>query len=102
MSKKVNLGLFVRLTAKPGKEEDLRKFVEAALPIAIEENSTTAWFAVRFDASTYAIFDVFENEEGRSAHLSGRIAAALMAKASELLVSAPVIERHDVLAAKLP
>jgi hypothetical protein len=38
----------------------------------------------------------------RQAHLSGRVAAALMAKASEMLARLPVIEKVEVLAAKLP
>jgi quinol monooxygenase YgiN len=92
----------VRLKAKPGQEEALQSFVSSALPLASAEPATTAWFAVRFDRSTFAIFDVFPDEDGRSAHLNGQIAAALMARAGELLAEPPVIERHDVLAAKLP
>jgi quinol monooxygenase YgiN len=92
----------VRLEARPGKERELEEFLKGALPLAIDEPATLAWFAVRFGPSTFAIFDVFESEKGRDAHLSGRIAAALMAKAGELLAAAPNIEKHDVLAAKLP
>jgi quinol monooxygenase YgiN len=66
------------------------------------ESGTTAWFAVRFDKSTFAIFDAFNDEAGRDAHLSGRVAAALMAKADELLAAAPQIRKSDVLADKLP
>jgi quinol monooxygenase YgiN len=98
----VKLGLFVKLEAKPGKEQELEKLVKGALPLALEEPGTTAWFAVKFGPSTFAIFDVFKDESGRSAHLNGRIAQALMAKAGELLTEAPRIERHDVLGAKLP
>ena len=67
-----------------------------------EEPATTAWFAIRIGPSTFGIFDAFPDEAGRQAHLSGRVAAALMAKASELLAQPPVIEKVDVLAAKLP
>jgi quinol monooxygenase YgiN len=98
---KVSVGLFVRLTAKPGKEGALKAFVESALPLAQAEPKTTAWFAVQLAPATFAIFDVFPDEDGRAAHLGGPIAAALMAKADELLAEPPVIERHDVLAAKL-
>ena len=98
----VKVGVFVRLEAKPGKEQELEGFVKGALPLAREEPGTTAWFAVKLGPSTFAIFDVFEEEAGRQAHLEGRIAAALMAKADELLASPPNIEKHDVLAAKLP
>jgi len=61
-----------------------------------------AWFAVRFDAHTFAIFDAFENEAGRDAHLNGAVAAALMAHAEELLAIAPTIRKAEVLADKLP
>ena len=60
------------------------------------------WFAVRFGPTTFGIFDAFADEAGRTAHLEGPIAAALMAKAEELLAQAPTIERHDVIGAKLP
>jgi quinol monooxygenase YgiN len=98
----VKVSLFVRLHAKPGKEAELARFLESALPLAQQERATTAWFALRFDHSTFGIFDAFPDEEGRQAHLSGPIAAALMAKASELLAKPPEIERVDLLAAKLP
>jgi quinol monooxygenase YgiN len=67
-----------------------------------EEPATTAWFAIRLGPSTFGIFDAFPDEVGRQAHLAGRATAALMAKASELLARPPVIEKVDVLAAKLP
>jgi quinol monooxygenase YgiN len=98
----VKLGLFVRLEAKPGKEAEVENFLRAGLPAVREEPATTAWFAIRLGPSTFGIFDAFPDEAGRQAHLTGRVAAALMAKASELLAQPPVIEKVDVLAAKLP
>ena len=89
------------MEAKPGKEQELSDFLAGALPLAEDEPATTAWFAIRLGASTFGIFDVFPDEAGRDAHLSGPIAAALMANASELLAKPPVIEKLDVLAAKL-
>lgn len=97
----VKVGLFVRLEAKLGKEEEVAKFLSGALPLAEKEPATTAWFAIRFGPSTFGIFDVFRDDAGRQAHLSGAIAAALMEKASELFSEAPRIEKLDVLAAKL-
>ena len=97
----VKLGLLVRLEAKPGKTQEVADFLASALPLAEDEPATTAWFAIRLGPSTFGIFDVFPDEAGRDAHLSGPIAAALMAKASELLAKPPVIEKLDVLAAKL-
>ena len=66
-----------------------------------EEPGTTTWFALKLGPSTFGIFDTFTNEAGRDAHLSGRVAAALMQKAPELLSRPPTIEKVDVLAAKL-
>jgi quinol monooxygenase YgiN len=98
----VTVALWVRLEAKAGKEKDVESFLRGGLPIVQQEPATTAWFAIRMGPSTFGIFDAFPDEAGRSAHLSGQVAAALMAKASELLSKPPVIEKIDVLAAKLP
>lgn len=98
----VKLGLYVRLDTKPGKENDLEAFLKQGGTLAQEEPQTTAWFAIRMGPSTFGIFDVFEDESGREAHLNGKIAEALKAKASELLAQAPKIEKIDVIASKLP
>ena len=98
----VQVGLFVRLEAKPGKEREVESFLRAGLELAELELGTTAWFALRLGASTFGIFDVFESESGRQAHLNGAIAAALMQKAPDLLSQPPTIEKLDVLASKLP
>jgi quinol monooxygenase YgiN len=98
----VKVALLVRLEAKPGKEEEVESFLLDGLPLVMEEPATTAWFGVRLGPSTFGIFDAFPDEAGRQAHLSGKVAAALMAKAGELFSKAPTIEEVDVLAAKLP
>ncbi len=98
----VKLALFVRLEAKPGKEADVESFLRGGLPIVQDEPATIAWFAIRLGPTTFGIFDAFPDEAGRQAHLSGKVAVALMAKAPELLAKPPVIEKVDVLAAKLP
>jgi quinol monooxygenase YgiN len=98
----VNVALLVRLEAKPGKEAAVESFRRGGLPLAQAEPATTAWFAIRLGPSTFGIFDAFPDEAGRQAHLSGPIAAALMAQASDLLAKPPDIEKVDVLAAKLP
>ncbi len=98
----VKTALLVRLEAKPGKEEDVENFLLGGLPIVENEPATIAWFAVRMGPSTFGIFDAFPDEAGRQAHLSGRVAAALGEKASELFSQPPAIEKIDVLAAKLP
>ncbi len=98
----VKFALFVRLEAKPGKESDVENFLRGGLSIVQQEPATTAWFAIRLGPSSFGIFDAFPDEAGRQAHLSGKVAAALMAKASELFSKPPSIEKVDVLAAKLP
>src|SRR5437773_5937318 len=98
----VTVALLVRLEAKPGKAAEVESFLRGGLAIVQEEPSTTAWFAIRMGPSTFGIFDAFPDDAGRQAHLSGRVAAALLAKASDLLAQPPAIEKVDVLAAKLP
>lgn len=96
------VALCVRLEAKPGQEEALEKFLKDALAKAMEEPDTPIWFALRFGAGSFGIFDAFATNEARQAHLNGKIPTALLARANELLASAPKIELVDVLAVKLP
>ena len=98
----VSVALLVRLEAKPGKESEVEKFIHDGLPIVQEEPGTTVWFGIRMGPSTFGIFDAFPDESGRQVHLSGRVAAALKEKVSDLLSQPPVIEKVDILAAKLP
>jgi quinol monooxygenase YgiN len=98
----VKLALYVRLEAKPGKEAEVEEFLRSGLPIVQNEPGTLAWFGIRMGPSTFGIFDAFPDEAGREAHLAGRVAAALMAKAPDLLTEPPKISKVDVLAAKLP
>ncbi len=96
----IKLGLLVRLEAKAGKESAVEQFITDAVALAKAENNTITWYSFRIDKSTFGVFDTFSNEDGRNAHLGGKIAEALMANAPDLLIAAPVIERLDVLAAK--
>lgn len=98
----VKVALFVKLEAKPGKAKDVESFLMSGLPLVQEEPATIAWFGIRLGPSTFGIFDAFPDEAGRQAHLSGKVAAALMEKAGELFSKPPSIEKVDVLAAKLP
>ena len=98
----VTRGLYVRLEAKPGKEKELEAFLQQGGSLALQEPQTIAWFAIKMGPSTFGVFDVFNDEAGREAHLNGQIAAALMQKAPELLAQAPKIEKIDVVASKLP
>jgi quinol monooxygenase YgiN len=95
------VALFARLEAKPDKAGEVEALLKSALALANEEHLTPVWFALRFGPTSFGIFDAFAGEAGREAHLNGPIAAALMAKASELLSAPPQIEKVEVLAAKV-
>jgi quinol monooxygenase YgiN len=98
----VKVALLVRLDVKSGKEKEVENLLKGGLPFVGEEPATIAWFAIRLGPTTYGIFDAFPDEAGRQAHLAGKVAAALVAKAGELFTEPPSIEMVDVLAAKLP
>lgn len=96
------LALYVQLEAKPGKEAELAAFLAGAAPLVEAEAGTVAWFAMRMGPTSFGIFDVFDDEQAREAHLAGAVAKALMARASELLFDAPMIDKIEILADKLP
>jgi len=96
------VALFARLEAKPGKENEVAKFLEAGLTMAKEEPATPLWFALRLGPTTFGVFDAFADENGRQTHLNGPIAKALMAKAPELFAKPPTIEPLEILGSKQP
>ncbi|MEO5783125.1 MAG: antibiotic biosynthesis monooxygenase [Ginsengibacter sp.] len=96
----VKYAIVARVEAKPGKEEAVEQFLKSALPLAQDEKDTISWYALKIGPSTFGIFDTFNDEAGREAHLNGKIAAALMQHAAELLASPPVIEKVELLAVK--
>ncbi len=98
----VTLGLYVHLEAKPGREKEVEEFLRQGETLVMQEPQTVAWFALRLGPTTFGIFDAFADDAGRQAHLSGKVAEVLMAKAPELLAQPPTIEKIDVLGAKLP
>jgi quinol monooxygenase YgiN len=96
--------LYVQLQAKPGKEKDVADFLRSAVPLVNAEAGTISWFAIQEGPSSFAIFDTFDDEAGRDAHLNGKVAAALMekAKAGDLFAKTPEIYKLEILADKLP
>lgn len=96
----VKKALFVKLKAQAGKESEVENFLKGGLDFVNQESLTRNWYAVKFDDSTFGIFDTFDDDEGRDAHLGGQLAAALMEHAERLLAEPPSIEKIDVLAAK--
>ena len=93
-----DVGLLVRLEAKPDNADDVATFLAGALDLVREEAGTVSWFAIRIGPTTFGIFDTFRDESGRQAHLAGQVAAALMEHAPTLLAEDPVVEQVDVLA----
>ena len=96
------LALYAQLKSKPGKAAEVEAFLKSALPLAEKETGTITWYAFQEDEGSYGIFDTFETEAARQAHLDGPIAKALMSKASELLAAPPQIHKIKLLAAKIP
>jgi quinol monooxygenase YgiN len=96
------VALYVPLEAKPGKEKEVAEFLRSALPLVDAESGTVTWYAIQEGPSRFAIFDTFNDEAGREAHLNGKVAAALMAKAADLFARPPSIHKIDILTDKLP
>jgi quinol monooxygenase YgiN len=93
--------LYVQLKAKPGKEKDVEAFLKQGASMSESESGTVNWFALKEDEGSYAVFDTFDDEAGRDAHLQGDIAKALMAKAEELFSNTPLqIHKIDIIADK--
>lgn len=98
----MNIGLLARIEAKPEYADKVEAMLRDALQLAREEEHTVTWFAFRESATAFGVFDTFEDEQGRTGHLQGRIAAALMEAAETMLSTAPDIRPVDLLAVKLP
>jgi quinol monooxygenase YgiN len=92
--------ILARVEAKAGKEEEVLSFLKSALPLAVGEPGTVRWYALQLGPVTFGIFDTFETAQGRTDHLNGQIAAALIANASQLLSKDPIIEMVDLIAIK--
>ena len=96
----VKLGLLALLEAKPGKGNELGAFLESGRALAVAEQGTVTWYAFKISDTEYGIFDSFETEEGRQAHLNGEIPTALGQVAANMLAKDPDIRTVDVIAVK--
>ena len=97
-----NKGLLVIMKSKEGKTSDVEKFLNVGKQLVSDESKTLSWYAIKIDATTYAIFDTFADDSGRDAHLTGKVAAALMENAPVLLEGFEVsaIQKIDIIASK--
>src|SRR5919106_2427686 len=73
----VKFRLLALLEAKPDKGADLAAFLVAGRELALQEEGTVTWYAFRIGYTTFGIFDTFETEDARRAHLNGQIPEAL-------------------------
>src|SRR5690242_9432233 len=96
----VDRGLLALLEAKPGRGDDLAEFLRQGRQLAAAEQGTVTWYAFRISETTYGIFDTFETEDARQAHLNGQIPAALAKVGADLLAKDPDIRPIDILAVK--
>jgi quinol monooxygenase YgiN len=95
-------GFLVEFEARPGKEEEVVKFLVDAKAVVDKEPGTLAWFSFRLGPTTFRIFDAFETEDDREAHFQGKVREGIAARGDELFSVPPTITPVDVLAAKLP
>jgi quinol monooxygenase YgiN len=93
-------GILLKITAKPGKEEEVAAFLKSAIPLVEDEPGTINWYGFKISDDTFGVFDTFPDDDARQSHLTGRVAEALMKNAPELLATSPVIELVDILASK--
>ncbi len=96
----VDRGLLALLEAKPGKGAELAAFLQQGRELAVAEAGTVTWYAFKISDTTYGIFDTFETEDDRQAHLNGQIPAALGQVGPDLLATDPDIKLVDVIAVK--
>lgn len=93
--------ILLTFRAKASHSGDVEQFLRDALPLVEDEPKTTAWFAIHLDDDHYGIFDVFPDNAGRFAHLTGHVPRELAKHALTLLGSVPDPELPSVLAEKL-
>jgi quinol monooxygenase YgiN len=98
----MKIGLLAHIEAKPEYADEVEAMLRGAVTLAEQEAQTVTWFAFRSGPTTFGVFDTFEGEDGRQAHLNGPIAAALMSAAETMLASPPGIRPVDLLAVKVP
>jgi quinol monooxygenase YgiN len=100
MKMTVRFGILALLEAKPGQGDELAAFLEAGRALALAEEGTVTWYAFKISDTSYGIFDTFETEDARDAHLAGQIPQALGQVAPSLLAADPNIRMVELVAVK--
>jgi quinol monooxygenase YgiN len=98
----LKFAIYAHLKPKSGKASEVESLLKSAVSMAQDEPGTVTWYAFAEDEGSFGIFDTFETEDARQAHLDGPIAKALMSKADELLSEKPMIHKIRIVAAKVP
>ena len=93
------IGILALVEAKPGKGSDLHALLKSARDLAAAEQGTVTRYAFKVNDETYGIFDTFDSEDSRIAHVNGEIPKALTQHA-EILAKEPDIQTIDIVAVK--
>ena len=97
----VTKGLLLSFKSKADNEQKVELFLRQAQTLVMEEPKTIAWFAIRQNSGSYGIFDVFPDNGGRFAHLTGHVPRELAKHALSFLGGMPDIDLLNVLEEKL-
>jgi quinol monooxygenase YgiN len=90
-----------RVESETGKEAEVEALLKQGGAMAQSETGTVDWYGFKEDKpGVFGIFDTFNDEAGREAHLNGEIAKALMAKADEYFAEKPIIHKITLIAEK--
>ncbi|MCL9685490.1 hypothetical protein [Legionella maioricensis] len=77
---------YIQFKGNAGQEIKLADFLKNGAALVREtEPQTLFWFALQGENELVAIFDVFHDDAGRTAHFAGKVAAALHDNAATLI-----------------
>lgn len=96
----IRKALHITLTARKGQEQAVEQLIAGIRADVEQEVGTRRWFGCRRDAQTFHIFETFDDEAGREAHLAGAGAARLRAQSNAILATPAHIDRLDLMVAK--
>ena len=100
-AQEITKGLLLTFEPKSGNENEVTDFMLGGQQIVEAEPGTIAWFAIRLSDGRYGVFDVFEDNRGRIAHLAGGIPRELTKHALTLLGGVPDMDLLNVVATEL-